>query len=556
LTRKYLLLVSSVLLLSSMGLAQSRSFQYPPEQLLARIRPEGIRAQMEFLADDLLEGRGTGTRGYQLAANYVRAQFEEMGLKPGGENGTYFQNVRFRKVDLVREQSTLKLKVNGTERTLAQDHDYLLRGDALSTNSTAEGQVTYVGYGVTAPEHAYDDYAGVDVRGKIVLAFYGSPERFPSAPGAHYSSGEVKLANAAAHGAIGMLQIWGGKQEERIPFQRLVRFFRQPSLRWLDAKGSPNDPQPTIHGSAWVSSATAATLFENSGHPWKDVQAAALDGKAVAIPLSVTATIHVVSQHSEVASPNIAAILPGSDAQLKNEYVVYSAHLDHLGIGDPVNGDSIYNGAADNASGTAALLEIARALSSAPVAPRRSIVFLAVTGEEENLLGSDYYAHQPTVPMSQIVANVNMDEISLLYDFKDIVPLGAEHSSLGAIVDDVAQHMGLAVSPDPAPEEVYFIRSDQYSFVKQGVPSVYVGEGYQTVDPKLNGKKISDAWEATRYHTPSDDMNQPLDFNAAAKCTRVDLAIGYEIAQDGERPRWNAGDFFEKFAGKTAAGGH
>ena len=244
----------------------------------------------------------------------------------------------------------------------------------------------------------------------------------------------------------------------------------------------------------------------------------------------------------------MAAILPGSDPQLKNEYVVFTAHLDHLGIGEPVKGDSIYNGAADNASGTAALLEMARAFSLLPKAPRRSLLFLAVTGEEEGLLGSDYYAHYPTVPITQIVADINMDEVSFLYDFKDIVPLGGEHSSLGAVADDVARHMGLQVSPDPMPEEVYFIRSDQYSFILQGVPSLYIGEGLQTVDPTLDGKKMQLDWETQRYHLPSDDMNQPLDFNATVKCTRVDLAVGYEVAQQTERPHWNKGDFFASFA--------
>ena len=249
-------------------------------------------------------------------------------------------------------------------------------------------------------------------------------------------------------------------------------------------------------------------------------------------------------------SPNVAAILPGSDPQLKNEYVAFTAHLDHLGIGDPVKGDKIYNGAADNASGTSALLEMARAFSELHPAPRRSLLFIAVTGEEEGLLGSDYYAQNPTVPITQIVADINMDEVSFLYDFKDIVPLGGEHSSLGAVADDVARHMGLIVSPDPVPEEVYFIRSDQYSFILQGVPSLYIEEGLQTVNPDLDGKKMQFDWEVQRYHQPSDDMSQPLDFNATVKCTRVDLAVGYEVAQQTERPHWNAGDFFNKFVKK------
>ena len=538
-------------LLTLIPAACAQSYEYPPQDMLARIRPEGIRAQMGFLADDLLEGRGTGTRGYALAAAYVRSQFEEMGLKPGGKDNTYFQNIRFRKIELQKDQSWLKLKVNTFDRTLNIDEDYLMRGDPISTNTTSEAPLVFVGYGVTAPDFQYDDYAGVDVRGKIVVAFYGAPPRLPSAPGAHYSSSEVKLATAAAHGAIGMLSIWGGKAEGRIPFTALARFFQPPAIRWLDAKGMPNDAQPSIKGTAWLNSKTAAALFENSGHPWKDVLAAALDSKPQAFALPAIASMHIVSKHSEMESPNIAGILPGSDPQLKNEFVVFTAHADHLGIGNRVNNDDIYNGAVDNASGTAALLEIARAMSSAPIAPRRSLLFLVVTGEEAGLLGSGYYAQNPTVPIAQIVTDVNMDGVSLLYDFKDIVALGAEHSSLGPLVESVAQHMGIEVSPDPMPEEVFFIRSDQYSFVKQGVPSVFLSDGFKTVDPKLDGKKMSDNWEATRYHMPTDDMNQPLDFNAAAKCTRIDLAIGYGIAQAKDRPHWNAGDFFQRFADKA-----
>ncbi|HVO82691.1 MAG TPA: M28 family metallopeptidase [Terriglobales bacterium] len=547
------LVLCSLLLL--VPLASGQNSDFPPQQLLDRIRPEGIRAHMAFLSDDLLEGRRTGTRGFQIAAKYIAAQFQEMGLKPAGVNGTYFQNVPFRQIELVRDQSSVTLTQDGVKQKLVIGQDCVLRGDPLNPDTRVEAPVVFVGFGVTAPEFNYDDYAGVDVRGKIVAAFYGAPPRFPSAPGAHYSSAEEKLKNAAAHGAIGFLTIWAGRQEERTPFSLLVRFFRQPALRWLDGKGVPNDAQPEIRGTAMLSSMVAAPMFRGSGKTWDEALAAALDSQPQSAPLKVTASIHIVSRYSQVESPNIAAILPGSDPQLKNQYVVYSAHADHLGIGVPVNGDDIYNGAVDNASGTAALLEIARALSELPTAPRRSILFLAVTGEEEGLLGSDYFAHYPTVPISRIAANVNMDEISLFYDFRDIVALGAEHSSLGEVVDDVARHMNLEVSPDPAPEEVYFVRSDQYSFVKEGVPAVYIGEGYKTVDPKLDGGKIAHNWEATRYHLPDDDMNQPLDFNAAVKCTRANLAVGYEVAQERQRPRWNAGDFFEKLSRAAVAGG-
>jgi hypothetical protein len=544
---KRFLLPLGLILTVSFGFGQTSFSHFPPEELLQRISAEGLRAQMAFLADDLLEGRGTGTRGYQLAANYVRAQFEEMGLKPAGVNGSYFQNVRFRKIELLQDKSSLTLKHNGSTRILTIFKDYVMGGDPVSADTTAEGQVVFVGFGVSAPEFDYDDYAGIDVRGKIVAAFYGAPPRLPSAPGAHFSSSEQKLRTAAEHGAIGFISIWAGKTEQRTPFSEYVRFSRGPALRWLDEKGVPNDVQPKIRGSARISSSTAAIMFEGARKSWKDALQAAENSQPQALELKTSVSMHRVSRYSEVESPNVAAILPGSDPQLRPEYVVFTAHLDHLGIGDPVKGDSIYNGAADNASGTAALLEMARAFSELHPAPRRSLLFLAVTGEEEGLLGSDYYAHNPTVPITQIVANINMDEVSFLYDFQDIVPLGGEHSSLGAVADDVARHMGLTVSPDPLPEEVYFIRSDQYSFIRRGVPALYIEEGLQSVDPQLDTKKMQFDWETQRYHLPSDDMNQPFDFNATVKCTRVDLAVGYEIAQQTERPHWNAGDFFGKF---------
>jgi Zn-dependent M28 family amino/carboxypeptidase len=230
---------------------------------------------------------------------------------------------------------------------------------------------------------------------------------------------------------------------------------------------------------------------------------------------------------------------------LKNEYVVYSAHLDHLGIGEPVKGDNIYNGALDNGSGSAILLEVARAFSGMTTPPRRSILFLSVTGEEAGLLGSDYFAHNPTVNKSSVVANINMDEDVMLWPLRDIVAFGAEHSSLDAVVQKAAARLGLSESPDPLPEEVVFIRSDQYSFVKQGVPAIFPVAGFKSDDPKIRPAEIFKNWEETRYHQPQDDMDQPgLDFDAAAKYARFVFLCGFLITEDSERPTWNKGDFF------------
>lgn len=542
--------VPLLFLLATAG-AQNNSRPYPTEDLLNRIHAEGIRAHMNYLADDLLEGRGTGTRGYMLAAKYVASQFEEMGLKPAGESGTYFQRVRFRRVETVPEQCTLSLTRGGNEQALVWEKDFVTKGDGLREDTSVSAPLVFAGYGITASEFHYDDFAGVDVKGKIVVVLVGSPASFPSAPGAHYSDGVVKARMAAAHGAVGGIVIWAGTYADRTPFERLVRFFREPNMRWLNAQGVPNDAVPELRGFAMVNKAVGASLFQGASKSLEQALADAEATKPQAFPLAGSASIRQGSRFSEVESPNVAGVLPGSDPQLKNEYVVYSAHGDHLGIGEPVFGDTIYNGAVDNASGTAGLLEIARAFSGMPTPPRRSILFLVVTGEEEGMLGSDAFAHSPTVPIRQIVANLNLDGISLFYDFRDVVALGAEHSSLNDEVSDVARRMGLDVSPDPLPEEAFFTRSDQYSFVKQGVPAVAIAEGFKTVDAKLNGRAIALNWEGSVYHTPQDDMKQPLNFDAAVKCVRVNLAVGFEVAQEDGRPQWKAGDFFlEKFGGK------
>jgi hypothetical protein len=537
--------------LLSAGMAQISPNVYPPKQLLDEIRPDAIRANMTFLADDLLEGRGTGTRGYMLAAKYVASQFEAMGLEPAGENHSYFQKVRFRRVERSAADCGVSITRDGKEQALVFEKDFVADGDSLRKDTSVSAPVVFVGYGISAPEFHHDDFAGVDVKGKIVAELWGAPSSLPSAPGAYYSNGFVRAQMAAAHGAVGGLLIFAGPYAERTPFERLVRFFREPNMRWLDAKGEPNDAVPEIRGLAVLNQTIAAQLFAGAPESLSQALDNAAHGKSHSFPLPISATIRQGARFEEVESPNIVARLTGSDPTLKNEYVVFSAHADHLGIGESVKGETIYHGAVDNASGTSAVLEIARALKSLPIAPRRSVLFLILTGEEEGLLGSDAFAHNPTVAIDKVAADINLDGISLFYDFRDLVALGSEHSSLHEEVEDVAAHMNLEVSPDPLPEEVFFIRGDQYSFVKQGVPSVAISEGFKTVDPKLDGKEIALKWEATMYHTPQDDMNQPLNFAAAVKCTQANLAVGYEVAQEDRRPHWDNNDFFlEKFGTK------
>ncbi len=518
----------------------------------ASIRAEALRAHVRFLADDLLEGRETGTRGYDLAARYVAALFEQWGLEPAGSNGTYYQPVPLRRIDFVPEESSLSLVRDGREQMLVHETDFLMSGHETYETTSVEAPAHFVGYGVRAPELGYDDYAGADVRGKVVVYLVGAPARFPSTQRAHYSSGRVKTATAVELGAVGVVSVTTPEFESRYPWPRVVQFSRGPSMRWLAPDGTPNDAKPQIRGAATLSRPGAEALFAGAPKSLEAVFAAADEGaKLEPFALPGRVRISTKSRHSALESSNVAALLRGSDPALRDEVIVYSAHLDHIGKDDSLEGDQIYNGAVDNASGTAALLEIARAFAALPRPPRRSVLFLAVTAEEHGLLGSDYFANFPTLPKQNIVANINMDVIAIFYPLADVVAFGAEHSTLDAPTERAAARLGVELSPDPTPEEVFFVRSDQYSFVRQGVPALYLKPGHKSSDPNVNGGAVMAQWVRTRYHTPRDDASQPLDFSAAEKYTRMKFLIGLDVADAPERPQWKAGDFFgTTFGGK------
>lgn len=514
------------------------------------IQAEGIRAGMRFLADDLLEGRGTGTRGHEIAAKYMATQFEEIGLKPAGDNGTYFQEVPLRKGQVDEAKTSLTLVRGGQEEKLVFREDYVAVADADRTETRVEAPVVFVGDGVTAPELGYDDYKGIDAKGKIVAMVFQAPD-FETSLKAHYSSFEVKGANAVAHGAVGLVVLDDPVLEQIYPFKKIARDLAFPQFHWLDKQGKPNDYWPQLKGHATLNLEVAKKFFEGSGHTAEEVFAAIKAGRPTSFATPWTAKIHNESKLEDVKSPNVVAKLEGSDPALKNECVVYSAHLDHVGIGEAENGDNIYNGALDNASGSAILLELARAFRRMNPAPRRSILFVSVTGEEAGLLGSDYYAHYPTVAKESMVANLNMDEDDMLWPLEDIIAFGAEHSTLQRVMEAAAKRMNLSLSPDPMPEEVVFIRSDQYSFVKQGVPAVFPVAGFKSSDPKIKPREIFKNWEATRYHHPNDDMNQPgLLFEEATKYARFMFLCGYLVANEQQRPAWNKGDFFGEHYGK------
>jgi hypothetical protein len=519
---------------------------------MAVISADAIRMRMEFLADDALEGRGTASPGYDMAAEYVADEFSSMGLAPAGNGGTYFQRVPLRSSQVDGARSSLVLQLPGGERTLEWGSEWTAPGDPGRDDSSVEAPVVFVGAGVTAPGQNYDDYRGIDATGKIVAFVYTTPP-FESAVKAHYSNGIVRRENAVAHGAVGTIRLEDPTSAKQYAFAKVARDNQAPGFNWMSATGRPNDYFIQLRGTANISMDVTRKMFEASGHRPEDVFAAAAAGKSQPFDMKVTARLHKVTARQDVASPNVVARLEGSDPVLRNEYVVYSAHLDHLGVGAEVNGDRIYNGMLDNASGTAVMLELAHAFSRMNPRPKRSILFVAVTGEEAGLLGSDYFANNPTVSRSSIVANVNIDESGILWPLRDVIAYGAEHSTLQAVALQAAKRLGIALSPDPAPEQVLFVRSDQYSFVKQGIPSVFPVIGFKSDNPAIDPKKLWDTWEAERYHQPQDDAQQPgLMYSEAVTFAKFNFLLGYLTAQEPRRPKWNKGDFFAAMYGLRA----
>jgi hypothetical protein len=517
----------------------------PADQAMAAIRPEALRADMRFLSDDRLEGRRTGTRGHEIAAEYIASRFEGMGLEPAGDKGSYFQEVPFRASKADTAKTTMIWVANGKETSLAFGKDFMGAADPARPEVSVEAPVIFVGYGITSPELHYDDYQGIDAKGKIVAMIYGAPPSFESSMRAHYSSGLTKRANAVAHGAVGYVTLYDPQLERMYSFQHRVDDSAAPDLYWVDPQGHPNDQFPQLKAIAILAVDQSRKFLEACGKSPDEIFSDAKAGKLKAFETPLRLKIHIVTTAEDIKSPNVVAKLPGSDPALRNEYVVFTAHSDHMGIGTPVNGDKVYHGTLDNASGTAALLEIAQAMAGMHPRPRRSILFVSVTGEEEGLLGADYFAHFPTVPKQSMVADLNMDEDIMLWPLEDIVAYGAEHSSLARIANEAGERLGLSVSPDQQPEQVIFIRSDQYAFVKQGIPAMLTNAGDKSTNPSINPKKIEEAWKDKIYHSPQDNMNQPgLDFGAGAKFARFNFLCGYLIAQQTQRPTWNPKDFF------------
>jgi Zn-dependent M28 family amino/carboxypeptidase len=545
-------LAATVALLGATTARAPRPDDFAPEatSAMTSIRASALRAHVEFLADDLLEGRATGTRGYDLAARYVASQFAAAGLEPGGTRGWY-QPIAFRKSELDHGASAITLIRDGKETRLEYGAGFTMSGDPLQEKGSFTAPLVFVGHGVTAPELGHDDYQGLDARGKVVVFLRGAPPKFSHNERAYYAWSYEKNRNAVAHGAIGTIALRTNDDERRAPWARSVRQSKLPRFDWLEKTGAPHHVFAQLRGAATLHRDAAAALFAGAAAPLDSVLARGETSRVKGFALPGRVRFESRTRHARVTSPNVIGLLRGSDPKLRHEYVVYTGHLDHLGITEPVDGDSINNGAIDNASGIAAMIEAARAFTRLPKPPKRSILFIATTAEEKSLLGADYYSENPTVPISSIVANVNLDMFVMIAPLADVVAYGAEHSSLGPITVDAARRNGFAVSPDPRPEEVVFIRSDQFPFVRKGVPAIFVTAGNRSRDRAVNGSKLAEEWIRQRYHAPGDDLDQKIDWDSGARFARTNFAIGWRVAQDAARPTWNPGDPFGTKFGRS-----
>ena len=551
---------------------------------------EGDRwwAHIQFLADDKLQGRDVGSDGYNQAVTYVAGKMETFGLKPAGTNG-YLQPVKFETRTLVEDESSLTLVRDGSETTLERlDATQSSRADLAPS---VEAGMVFVGYGLHVPEVNYDDLAGLNLKGKI--AVYVNSVAALNAPGpvkSHVGTAAERWAALKAAGAIGTATLaipgagrggaggaaaagrggqGGGQGRGRgaadpaaaggAPPAADAGAAAAPGAGAGGGPGAGRGPQrafmladPELQDSAGQRVAITITrrgadkFFEGSGHTMDEIVKLAAENQPLP-RFNLTGTLRAKSvlKRETLEAPNVAGILPGTDPKLKNEYVIMSAHLDHVGVGRAVNGDSIYNGAMDDASGIASILEIARIMKESGAKPKRSIIFLAVAAEEKGELGSRYFAMRPTVDHKQIVADINLDMFVPLFDLKWIEVQGLAESTLGDTIREAAKEFGVQVQADKEPEQNRFIRSDQYSFIKNGVPALAFKFGYEFGTPE---DKIFHDWVRDRYHKPSDDLDQPVDKASAAKFDRIIANLLERVANDAARPKWKDESFFKRFA--------
>ncbi len=522
---------------------------------MATVDPERIRGQVRFLASDLLEGRGTGQRGGDIAAEYIATQFALYGLKPAGDNGTFLQRVPLEGI-ATQDSSTLALLPNkGASIELNYRTDFVAMDNTGKQRNDLDAGLVWMGYGIDAPEYNWNDYRDVDVRGKVLLMLVNEPpsddpQFFAGKALTYYGRWTYKFEEAARKGAAGVI---------------LIHKTEMASYGWDVVRNSwsgersllRNDPAPKLALAAWVQYDAARKLAQACGMNLDDMIAAAgkRGFKAVALPARAKATI--LSKVRDFDSNNVIAKLPGGDPKLQDQAVLYSAHYDHLGIVPAMSGHNIYNGAQDNATGVGILLEIARAFAAAKQPPKRSIYFASVTAEEQGLLGSEYLGKHPPVPANEISLALNYDDVPTLGVPEEVNVAGAERTTFYPEVERTARQFGLTIVPDARPEAGHYYRSDHFSFARAGVPAFSIDEGdkYRGHDRDWGTQQAED-YVAHRYHQPSDEYRATMDFRGDAVMARFGIALGWEAANQPALVEWREGDEFARERAASQAGTH
>ena len=525
-----------------------------PAGLPSAISEDALRAHIKFLSDDRLEGRGTGSKGGETAALYVAEQFEALGLKGAGEKGSFWQPVSL--VGVKADPKTeLRINSQNGSETFKFADDFVAFTGAQTDNVNVNAEVVFVGYGIDAPEQRWNDYKGTaeDYRGKILVMLVNDPPATKEEPDlfggrrlTYYGRWTYKYEEAARRGAVGAILL---HTNESAGYPWSVVRTSNGSWRF-DLARAADDKTPFLQVRSWMTDDAAHRLMRLAEMNLDDLRKQAASRDFRPVKLNLTASLNLNSEVKRVEAPNVVAILSGRDPRLRDEYVVFSAHWDHLGIGAPdKTGDTIYNGALDNATGVASVLEIARVLSNLPLAerPRRSILFLIPTAEEQNLLGAEWYSRHPLVPIEKTAADINLDSMNILGPTRDFVPLGAERSSLEAIVEAIAKERGLRISPDPRPEQGSFFRSDHFPFAKVGVPSISLKEGDDYVGhSKEWGQQKFKEYNDAHYHQPSDEFHSDWNFQGMIQEADFALAIGRRVADANTMPKFNPNDEFAR----------
>lgn len=501
---------------------------------------------VKVLADDNMEGRETGSAGLRKAEAFIVEQLKKDGLDPAGLNG-FYQPIKFESRQIVEKDSSLELVRNGKTQplTLGDDAIFSTRVDLAPS---VEAPLVFAGYGLSVPEKNYDDLAGLDLKGKVVVMLAGSPAEIPGALASHYSTASERWKALQKAGVVGTITIFNPASMD-IPWSRTSINRTHPSMVLV---GAEFEETPGQKLSVAFNPAKAEQLFEDSGHTLQEILDIAKDRKQLPrFPLAASIRAKAKVEKKTLESSNVIARLPGTGPNLKNEYVVLSAHVDHIGIGEPINGDRIYNGAMDNGAGSAVLLDVAASLKKSPEKLKRSLLFVFVTGEEKGLLGSKYFTAHPTVKEESMIADINIDMFLPIVPLKVLTILGLNESDLGEMAASIAESLGVKPQPDPQPQRNAFIRSDQYNFIRHGIPGLAMQVSFEMGSPQ---QQIFKDWLTQRYHAPSDDLNQPVDLPAAGKYEEIIRTLMVRVANDDQRPQWKQDSFFRRYAQNSAGG--